>query len=219
LVFQIGFSKCGTTTISQIFTDLGLRTAHHLDGALAREMGRQEAAGLALVDGFPSFDAFTDMVHLSDTVHIEGYKMYPRLLDQYQDSKFVLNTRHVDAWLSSCRRHPGLFERLMNVYTIATVWQLEAYLRDDWARHHDDVQRIVPANRLFVFDIDEPDLPGLETFLGFEAATDTPLSMPHSNRTMRPAGHRLANLTPLSIRSRIPPGTRDRVRRFLRSRG
>jgi len=164
-IFQIGFNKCGTSTIHHYLRSNGVRSIHWDHGRLAQRMFANLANGDDLLAGYEAFDAFTDMEHLdANGTFLEGFKLFPYLAAQYANAVFILNTRDREDWIRSRLRHSkGGYARRHHAYyktrsdhELAEVWRME------WERHHTRVMHCVSKkpHRYFVCRI-ETDLPHL----------------------------------------------------------
>lgn len=192
-VFQIGFNRCGTTSIAYFFEKNGYRVVHGGARSLGRprtlavkiELARRE--GKPLLHYVGEYDVYTDMEKinvprdLSRRIAGRFFKRLARLLDsakepspiyafkyfkdldrQYPGSKFILNTRDIDKWISSrlrfndrkyrsCR-HGDRFH--------ADEAELSECWREEWLAHHREVQEHFKdrPDDLLVFNIavDDP---------------------------------------------------------------
>ena len=82
-IFQIGFNKCGTSTIHRYLRANGVKCVHWDDGRLAQRMFANLANGDNLMAGYEGFDAFTDMEYIDQVgTLLEGYKLFPYLAAQ-----------------------------------------------------------------------------------------------------------------------------------------
>ena len=90
-VFGIGLSKTGTTSLARALEMLGYRTRDYL-GVSEYRAGDLSCIDLGEID---ENDAFTDTPIPS---------FYRELDERYQNSKFILTTRDMDAWLKSCKK-------------------------------------------------------------------------------------------------------------------
>jgi hypothetical protein len=164
-IFQIGFNKCGTSTIHHYLRVNGVRSVHWDNGRLAQRMFANLANGKDLLAGYEAFDAFTDMEYLDDRgTFLEAYKLFPYLAAQYPDAVFILNTRDRENWIRSRLRHGGGgYARRHHAYhgtrsdrELAELWRL------DWEHHHRRVARFFAGkpHRFFMCRI-ETDLPHL----------------------------------------------------------
>ncbi len=169
-VFQIGFSKCATTTIAEFFIDNGVATIHHDFGHLAASIYNNAQAKQPLISPqYANYYVFTDMERMYEDPPINIPLTYFKELDkQYPGSKFILNTRDKQAWLKSRANHhvgsqkgPTLIElnaKILNLSPneVLSIWSQE------WDEHHIAVIEYFKdrPNDLLVFniDIDTPEL-------------------------------------------------------------
>lgn len=162
-IFQIGMFKCGTTSIHRFYLRSGLRSVHiGTDRLLAAQMGANIDAGRPIVEGFDFYDVYTDMNDAAEGVY--GGMSYLRILEDYSESKFLLNTRDTDRWLRSMLemsiRKDGLHYPDMSDAQYCAFWKTQ---RDTL---HSNVIRDIPEERLLVFDIEEDDPALLCRFAG-----------------------------------------------------
>lgn len=96
-VFCIGLNKTGTISLHEALATLGFRSLHWGGPQIRITIERALEAGRPLVDDLGPYDAFSDILVLSEHFDV--------LDEQYPASKFVLNTRPLDDWIDSRRRH------------------------------------------------------------------------------------------------------------------
>lgn len=164
-IFQIGFNKCGTSTIHHYLRANSVRSVHWDEGRLAQRMFANLANGDDLLAGYEAFDAFTDMEYLdANGTFLEGYKLFPYLATQYPDAVFILNTRDREDWIRSRLRHSdgGYAKRHHAFYQTRSDHELAEIWRMDWERHHRRVTEFFSERpqRFFVCRI-ETELPQL----------------------------------------------------------
>jgi hypothetical protein len=164
-IFQIGFNKCGTTTIHRYLLANGVNSVHWDSGRLAQRIFTNLANGDELLAGYENFDAFTDMEFLdgAGVFHLEAYKLFPYFAAQYPDAVFILNTRDREAWIRSrFNRTVPYAARWRTCYNIASDEDLADIWRAEWERHHRRVTEFFAGTsyRFFVCRI-ETDLPHL----------------------------------------------------------
>ena len=162
-IFQIGFNKCGTSTIHNYLRANGVRSVHWDQGRLARRIFANLANGEDLLAGYEDFDAFTDMEFLDEAgTFLEAYKLFPYLAAQYPDAVFILNTRDREAWIRSRLGHgDGRYADRQRGYLKAASDALMAEVwRAEWERHHRRVTEFFAgkSHRFFLCRI-ETDLP------------------------------------------------------------
>lgn len=124
-IFQIGFNRCGTTTIHRFFEDNGLRSIHWARGSIAAgiEAARiEEKPLLHYVDGYQVYcdmefmredhagkyiskRPFIKLYENAKKTRIEkpiyAFEYFRELDQQYPGSRFILNTRDIERWIRS----------------------------------------------------------------------------------------------------------------------
>ena len=161
-IFGIGLSRTATTSLTDALRILGFRAIHYPD------LRDHITGGDFSLSEFEPFDAMTDTpVAL----------IYGHLLDTFPNSRFVLTTRDRKSWLESCERFfsskdlgksPERLEK--DHFFRKRVYGFVKFRRESWAkvwdRHHFEVARLVPPNRLLVVDfIQNPSWSPLCDFL------------------------------------------------------
>ena len=139
-IFQIGFNKCGTTTIHRYLKRNGISSIHWDHGYLAQRMFENLRHGDKLLTGYESFQAFTDMEFLDESgrCYLEGYKLYPYLAEHYPEAVFILNTRSKEDWIRSRLAHErGKYVELFRAYYgVKSKEDVVEMWRDEWDNHH-----------------------------------------------------------------------------------
>ncbi len=126
-IFQIGFNRCGTSSIAYLFEQNGYSAAHWNKGTIAVGIELAKIKGESLLSYCPKYDLYTDMekvnmwrlpklkwrypifrkylkeAELDIQTHppIYAFKYFKTLYEQYPGSKFILNTRDKQDWLNS----------------------------------------------------------------------------------------------------------------------
>ncbi|WP_143556263.1 sulfotransferase [Solemya velum gill symbiont] len=114
-IFIIGFNKCGTKTINRFFRRNGILSAHHgyhhflrrTSYNIAARMKKNLEAGLPILSDMSRYEAFSDLIHLTDKEVIEANEYFKELNSEYPDAYFIFNDRPVDAWIKSRLNHEG----------------------------------------------------------------------------------------------------------------
>lgn len=157
-IFQLGFNKCGTTSLYRFLQRSGISATRFNRGLLAARIEENIVAGRKPLAGeFARFAAFTDMHRLSRFSVIEGIQYFRQLHQYYPSSYFILNTRDKEGWLQSRLAHRGgtyaqRYARALKLPDEAAVvqrWSL------DWDTHHQSVMDYFAdkPGRLLVYDI------------------------------------------------------------------
>ena len=157
--FQIGFNKAATKSIDGLFRKNGLKTMHWASGRLAQQMESNRANGLKLLTGLEDVQFFSDMECLTRQVHIEAFKFYQILAQQYPKAVYILNTRDIDRWVRSrmAHRDGSYMRRYMQVHGL-TQGETIAVWRKDHLAHHRAVRAFFKDNsqlRFIEFNIDK----------------------------------------------------------------
>ncbi|MEM9821753.1 MAG: sulfotransferase family protein [Bacteroidota bacterium] len=175
-VFGIGLHKTGTTTLGRCLEILGYHPhiSHHLESLQTWKTQGFEAV-LPIIEAHRSFEDWPWPL------------MYPLLLKQFPNSKFILTKRESSAkWYSSLRRHaqktgPTEFRQL--IYGYATPEENPAHHISFYERHNREViqffQTHAPQQLLVVCWEDGDDWTPLCSFLN---RPEPSLPFPHLNQ-------------------------------------
>ena len=219
--FQVGFKRCGTTSLWAFFNRNGIPAVHFDWGRLGRTMERNLGEGLPLLRGYERFDAFTHMEYSAPHAWFDGFRRWPELMETYENSRFILNTRSREGWIRSMlpnnpeRRYWRMdyFEARWGTSDpdeLAELWSR------DWDEHHRSVMAGIPEDRLLVFDIerDSPEL--LCDFIGLPAEAARHWS--RENAKLHPLAARLASKIPVPVKRMLPDRMVRPIKRGLRRR-
>ena len=220
--FQIGFNKCGTTSIAAFFNRSGIPCVHFDRGRLGRQMQSNLLDNLPLLTGYDDrYRAFTDMGYFASDDYFEGFKRHLEMMDAYADSKFILNTRNRENWIRSMFNYYA--DRGSNV-AVFQYWQyrygttdrdaLADCWRQEWDVHHENVIAEVPGDRLLVFDIEQDDPALLCQFAGLPL--EYARYYTQENAALNEVGIFIARWLPLAVKRGIPQGVRDYVKQWMR---
>lgn len=93
-IFCIGFNKTGTTSLNKYFNDNKINSTHNSKWWYYNK------------NNLYSYTAFTDGYE-----HYDVKAVFPNLemLSEFEDSKFILNTRELDKWMISRLNHGSEF--------------------------------------------------------------------------------------------------------------
>jgi hypothetical protein len=186
-IFQIGFNKCGTTSFHDLFERSGYRSIHWDEGRLAQCILANSDASHPLLTGYETYTFFFDMEWLTETTSIAIYLTHYQQLDrEYPGSRFILNTRNIDAWIASRLRHKDFIDRFRRAFRQTRSQAIKTW-RAEWICHHASVKAYFAARpeSLLVYDLDNDSIDKLRVFLPeFNLLGDV---LPHSNRT--PSAH------------------------------
>lgn len=108
-IIQIGFNKCGTTSLHDFFLINKIASVHYKDcnGPIASFIYHNHKLGLPLLSGLDQYTAFLDMEYYVDGQgdRYVSLEFYQQLYEQYPEAIFILNERNVDDWLFSRKNH------------------------------------------------------------------------------------------------------------------
>lgn len=159
-VFQIGFNKCATRTISVFFRENGYKAAHWENNELADDIALSKAEGRKPLEKWADVAVFSDMERVAGkrSTLIEAYKEFEFLDKSYPGSYFILNTRNVNDWLMSRIRHGAgnYLVQYANHYGTKDPMEVLQKWRDDWFEHHRAVQEYFEGRpeTLLIYDVD-----------------------------------------------------------------
>ena len=165
-IFIIGFNKCGTRTLHHFFKKNGLDSRHYIcknknkNKNIASQIYKNKYENKLLLDGIDHYDVYSDMENIHSVTLLYAQYLFKELDTQYPNSKFILNTRNVEKWLTSRQNHPGgkgkyikkCKKKLgLNDEELLKHWEKE------WYDHHIDVIEyfIDRPNDLLIFDIEQ----------------------------------------------------------------
>jgi len=175
-VFGIGLNKTGTISLHEALETLGLRSLHWGGPEVRLTIERARDEGRPLVDDLDGYDAFSDILVLSENF---------ALLDaQYPGSRFVLTTRPVEEWVESRRRHVERNRRRRDAGEYdGTFLEIEPDAwRAEFAAHHEAVHRYFDGrDDLLVLRITEGE--GYERLCPFLDRPDPGTPFPFRHRS------------------------------------
>jgi len=220
--FQIGFNKCGTTSIARFFKRNGFRCANWECGKLARRLRQNLQENRFILSGYEHYHAYTDMEHVTAQDFCYGFMYYRQIFEQVEDAMFILNTRDKDNWVRSRLNHHihgtnesyaacyQAFYGLVDISAVIERW------RKEWDAHHAAVQEFIPPERLLVFNIETDSPLRLCEFAGLDDSAAQHYG--HENITFTEFGEFLRKRTPGIIKRAMPRRSRDAIKRLLRKR-
>jgi hypothetical protein len=168
-IFQIGFNKCGTTSLHRFLVDSGLASAHWRHGNLARRIMARIDAGQDPIRDYPSIVGFTDLIAFERGRLIEPYKRFDYLHRWYPRAFFILNTRDREAWIASRMAHEYQKPLVSSYAECLAIAEAEVpdFWRAEWTTHHLLARAYFRSSPNFLeFDIERDDPQRLKAFLG-----------------------------------------------------
>ncbi|OAN61285.1 hypothetical protein A8B79_07430 [Balneola sp. EhC07] len=126
-IFQIGFNRCGTSSIAYFFEKNGYSAAHWEKGTIAVGMELARLKNKPLLTYCKEYDIYTDLekvnmwrlpklkwkypifrkflreteVNVEEAPPVYAYKHFKQLDKHYPESKFIFNTREKEDWIKS----------------------------------------------------------------------------------------------------------------------
>lgn len=168
-VFQIGFNRCGTKFLTEIFRQNGYEALHWRRGVLAEDILLSKHTRQKPLTRWPSASFFADLecCHRYDKPCLEAFKEFEFLHTAFPDAYFVLNLRNVSDWIASRSAHHGgqyikfhAHHRGVPVSDVPQLWLA------DWDQHIRAVRRYFKGNPKFIeFNIDTDSPQKLADFL------------------------------------------------------
>lgn len=183
-IFAIGLPRCGTSSLHNLFTTLGLKS-QHLNGGMLRNIGY----GIFNYGPIKKYDAFSDSPF--PYLWKDLFYLYPK-------AQFILNTRSEDAWVKSIEllwkmntgkrgnwrdeeKNVPYRNYLMMLY--GTVDFEENALRVAFRRHHSEIRNFFKnrnAEKFLEINIEDDDQANAEkiaAFLGMPLPEGTEMPM------------------------------------------
>ena len=184
-VFQIGFNKCGTTSLCSFFNRNGHKAVHWDKGKWQNIVKTNLAEGKLLLEGLEFIKFFSDMTSIQYN--------YKTLAVQYPESKFIYNVRNLDNWLVSKSTHTPNWlnpyvrgdKEYFNLYGYEIPRR--EYWRTHWLIHRQAIEDYfvgVLSKRLLIFDIEKDTGDKIANFLPELKFHD--LNFPHLKKTQDP---------------------------------
>ena len=190
-VFQIGFNRCGTTSIYELFenikkvhywipsNEIDIPQLKNHEVRLEYFNGVLDARKYLLITDIIKFNKqnnnkllegidddyilFCDLED-SNTNYQSYIKDYKTLDEQYPGSKFILNTRDIDKWLQSRINHDTYLDDCKRVLNLNEE-QVIALWKKQWFDHHKDVfNYFKDRDNLIIFDIEKDSVDDLIEF-------------------------------------------------------
>ncbi len=182
-IFQIGFNRCGTTTLIRFFQANNLKCLHWGRGSIAAGIEAARLEGKPLLSYVDGYFAYGDMEFVEveseskkllkkkpfrrlyknlpkdNITPIYAFENFRELDKQYPGSKFILNTRNVEDWINSRIRflERGYFYCKHGDRFHSSQEALNQCWREHWDEHTSNVREYF-SNRpedLLEFDLDK----------------------------------------------------------------
>ena len=183
-VFNIGFHKTGTTSLTQFMREHGFKVLHSVSYSMAKlELGMQgsgeEGDGTCVdIDSLIADGPLDALVRNFDYFSDNPWPLlYKRLDRAYPDSLFILTRRKVDGWVNSLVKYSNAENTLMRqmIYGYGNPQRHISRYRKVYLAHNRAVEKYFHGrNSFMVIDIEEDDrviAQKLQKFLGVEPSS------------------------------------------------
>ena len=163
-IFQIGFNKCGTTSLFKYFESANIKCIHYDSGKLAETMISNFENNNLLLKNYEDYIFFSDMEKMPFYPHVKYYKLLDK---QYPNSKFILNIRKKQDWIKSRLNHKSgnYLKNSMDAYNLNKDKIIEKW-SNEWDEHLQDVKEYFKKrpNDLLIYDIDNDSSQKIDEF-------------------------------------------------------
>jgi hypothetical protein len=186
-IFQIGFNRCGTTTLFSFFQRNKISSVHWDGGRLAKCFRQRKQNGEDPFRDYQDVVFFSDMMFLSNDEVIEPYRDFEYIHSHYPDSYYILNTRRLENWIKSRVSHGDFAQRYQKVYDLENIDAVMRHWRLTWYQQHYRVLKYFEScpERILYFDIEVDGAQKLVQFLDKDFKLEPNLYF-HENRSLAP---------------------------------
>lgn len=191
-IFNIGFHKTGTTSLTHFMGDNGYKILHNTAYTMQRlDLGGQsdieeESAGPVNLENILDKMLLQKLVQEFDFFSDNPWPLLYRLLDQnFPNSKFILTRRNADSWINSLVKHSGSQHTRMRqlIYGYGNPENHVTHYREVYVRHNKDVVGYFGNRKdLLIIDIENDDKDIAESLVEFLGLGDSPILFPTSNK-------------------------------------
>lgn len=177
MVFGLGYSKTGTTSLAKALNILGLKTAHTPMDFI------EECLDEDLQFNPEKTKAYFEKKDIQATTDLPIPPFYKELNSLYPNAKFILTTRDISEWKPSARKQMGgktshdtlVTQRLL---AYGADHYKEPEFPDSFLRHNEGVKKFFPKDKLLVWDLTKD--PGWEPLCNFLGVPIPDKEFPHS---------------------------------------
>lgn len=157
-IIQLGFHKCGTSSLSHFLNASNIKTCHWEKGEIAKSFfSRMKKSEPGFLD-WNAYIGFTDTQYFSREIMLEPYKEYEYIYKFYPDAYYILNTRYIEEWIESrmAHRKGSVIEVYKSNLNIKTKKDIIDYWRQDWKSYHKSVKTFFRNKKNFmIYHINE----------------------------------------------------------------
>lgn len=176
-VVQIGFHKCGTRSLEQLFRGAGypvvkykLRRPLRRSRNAALLMRENLAAGRKAFHGMEDAVFYADLIYQTESDSFEPIRHFREIMRDYPDTILLLNVRDREDWIRSRLGHGhGEFaRRVMRQRGVDSPEVLADAWREEWDTHLAEVRAFMAdrPEQLVEFDLDHDSAEQLAARLG-----------------------------------------------------
>lgn len=164
-VVAIGFNKCGTRSLAQLFRAAGHRVIHHkirdrwpIPRRIGKVMRDNLEAGRPVFHSAEDYTFYCDLIYNDGRSTWDGARAFREILRDYPDTILLLNLRDREDWIASRLKHGhGEFARReMAARGLSDIESLKDQWRAEWDSHIAEVRAFMadkPDNYI-EFDLD-----------------------------------------------------------------
>jgi hypothetical protein len=171
-VVQIGFHKCGTRSLEQLFRGAGhpvvkfkLRTLFRRSRNAGLLMRQNLQAGRKILAEMEDHVFYADLIYQTESDSFEPIRCFREIMRDYPDTILLLNVRNREDWIRSRLKHGhGEFaQRVMRQRGIDSKEVLADLWRQEWDTHLAEVRAFMAdrPEQLIEFDIDRDSVESL----------------------------------------------------------
>lgn len=186
-IFQIGFNRCGTTSLYKFFQNScidNLKCIHWDNGDIAKTIFNNNSNGIPPLynSKYLRYDFISDMEgNIDNKIYYFAFLDSYKLLDKYYpNSKFILNTRNKKNWINSRLKHYhkkdiNLQKKTYSCNDIIKLWDYQ------WDYHHNNIISYFKNRKkdLLIFDIETTSAKPIIDF--FSELSFSTSNFPHKN--------------------------------------
>jgi len=171
-VVQIGFNKCGTRSLQQLFEGAGhpvvqhkIRKPFRRSRKAAYVMQQNIEAGRKIFAGMEEYIYYGGLIHQTENVSFEGIRHFRKILHDYPGTILILNLRDREDWIRSRLKHGQgeLVQRVMRQRGVATPEEVAEQWRQEWDKHVADVRGYMAdfPDQMIELNLDTDDVKSL----------------------------------------------------------
>jgi len=162
-IFQIGFNKCGTTSLHDFFVKNGYASHHWDNGKIAKTI-KENLNSNNILKSYSKNSFFCDIEYVDELIFAQNY--FKELSQCYPPAKFILNIRDKNKWIKSRLLHNNktyVFKNNNAYSELLNIKSNESFLADLWSRQWDfHIQKVKNffnnSGKLLIFDIEKDNI-------------------------------------------------------------